>query len=305
MCIHCTKKQLNAVECLLDTIAGRDLSMRIAQESTAKRFDINYPQTPYQDYKKLIKRINRNRIDIKKVFNNWRKRFNEALTDERGGRFAFMRLRKQEEFPIEVWEAILLNVVNAKELEEVLVNMVDEEVLITAAEVTENLFKVNGIVTTGPPIPPTEAMEFLHQYEFRLSASTASQTDERLKNIIMNGMAEGKSVPKIAKDINNTFTTLSRQKATVIARTETIRASAVGSLTAYENAGIDQVALLPAVDACPICMGIAAGNPYKTTGKGKNLIPVHPNCKCALVPVFDETDVEAINTGVVNPSTFG
>jgi len=37
---------------------------------------------------------------------------------------------------------------------------------------------------------------------------------------------------------------------------------------------------------CPICQDIEEGNPY-SINQARSLIPAHPKCRCAFVPVKD------------------
>jgi len=301
MCIHCENKQLHAVDELLDVLTnGEKVTQRIASISTSKSWDNKPPQTPYQNYTKLLKRIKKNQKLISAVFKNWKKKFNENLKQVTGSIF----LLRKADLSIDVWEqAVLFNVTAEEELYEVLISIAGDEMVITSNEVIENLYKLKSMIVESVNEPPANVMRFFEQYELRLSESTAVQVDQRLKNIVANGLANGSSTDDIASQIRSTFDTLSTSKATTIARTETIRASAEGSKIAYTKAGIQQIALLPALDACPICMEIASDNPYKVDDKTLS-VPIHPNCRCAIIPVFDETDVVAISTGVVDQDSF-
>lgn len=301
MCVHCDKKQIHAVDELLDVITnGPDVSKRIASTSTVKSWNNEPPQTPYQDYKKLLKRVKTNTKLVSKVFKIWKDRFNENYAAATGSIFLFQK----KELTIEAWEQmVILGVASTEEMYSVLISIAEDELLTTASEVRQALFKLKSVISETVNEPPPNVMRFLEQYEFRLSESTASQVDQRLKNIVVNGVANGDSSPDIAKQIRKTFDTLSSSKAEAIARTETIRASAEGAKVAYTKAGIQQVALLPALTACPLCMDVASNNPYDVNDMSATP-PLHPNCKCCLIPVFDETDVIAISTGVVDQDSF-
>ncbi len=306
MCIHCKQKQLKAVNSLLGTLFhGEESKARIDDLSTTKSWGQKPPQTPYFDYDKLEKRVDRNQSKLAKVFKQWEKRFNENYKEARSASFSLLAFFKQEDLSLEEWQKVVAvgTITSPQEMNEVLIGFVGEEVVISANEISENIFNLQGIVTESITEPPRDVMDFLEIYEFNLSESTASQVDQRLKNIVVNGIANGDSTPEIARQIRSSFKTLESSKAQLIARTETIRASAEGSKTAYRRAGIAQVALLPAVTACPICMAIAAENPYSTDD---NTVypPIHPNCRCTVIPVFDSTDVDAISSGVVNANSF-
>lgn len=302
---HVNKKLIKAVDGLLEVVTAQpSVGERIASCSTAKAWDNAPPATPYFDYEKLKKRAKKNGKEIAKVFKGWKSRFNENYEAAQNLSPVQRFIRAEEPFALEVWEEIVLaDVAVSSELTEVLIRIANEELLVTAEEVSQNLYKLKGIVTEGTITPEEDVLQFLEAYEFNLSEQTAAQVDQRLKSIVLNGMAEGKSNYNIAKDIRAHFDTLSTKKATLISRTETIRASAEGSKTAYTRAGIEKVAVLPALTACPVCIEIASNNPYDTKDP-RAYAPFHPNCRCTAIPVFDETDVEAITSGIVEPSSF-
>ena len=73
-----------------------------------------------------------------------------------------------------------------------------------------------------------------------------------------------------------------RYRAEMIARTETMRAVAEGTLDGYAEAGVERVRFLSSADACLECLGYD-GHVY-TRAEASGMIPVHPNCRCCWVP---------------------
>ena len=84
-------------------------------------------------------------------------------------------------------------------------------------------------------------------------------------------------------------TRLIKQRAEMIARTESAAAYAEGEVQAYQSGGITKVDFDPADDACPICMPIISRNPF-TIAESRGFIPfqTHPNCRCDWLPVIEE-----------------
>lgn len=74
-----------------------------------------------------------------------------------------------------------------------------------------------------------------------------------------------------------------RQRGVTIARTETARAQNIGYVDGLESVGVEKVEFSTAPGCCDIC-DTMNGKEYKTTG-AKDVIPVHPRCRCALLPV--------------------
>jgi hypothetical protein len=82
----------------------------------------------------------------------------------------------------------------------------------------------------------------------------------------------------------------------MIARTEVIRAHTAATIVEYRQAAGDiEVEVQAEVstagfNVCSICEGLAAGGPY-TLAKAETLLPAHPNCRCALLPVIKAQEV--------------
>lgn len=77
---------------------------------------------------------------------------------------------------------------------------------------------------------------------------------------------------------------LHRERLETIARTETARAQNHGYITTLSNEGIKRFEFSTYPDCCvQFCIGLS-GNVYGSK-EALGIIPVHPRCKCALLPV--------------------
>jgi SPP1 gp7 family putative phage head morphogenesis protein len=109
-----------------------------------------------------------------------------------------------------------------------------------------------------------------------------------LARTLTDGLVQGKSPREIARDINKNISQIGQRRAEAIARTEIIRSHAEGQLHAMENLGISHVTAAvewaTAGDAkvCPLCRPLN-GLVLKLS-EAKNMIPRHPNCRCAWEP---------------------
>ncbi|WP_324757075.1 phage minor head protein [Haloarcula sp. GH36] len=70
-------------------------------------------------------------------------------------------------------------------------------------------------------------------------------------------------------------------RATTIARTEMLRARHLAAQEQYQRFGVELVEPLLAPSACPQCVAVAAGAPYKAS-EISGIWPVHPNCRCSV-----------------------
>jgi HK97 family phage portal protein len=78
---------------------------------------------------------------------------------------------------------------------------------------------------------------------------------------------------------------LIKQRAEMIARTETAAAWAEGNIASYREAGVEYKEFSAANDACPICSPLD-GKVY-AIGSGEVTIPRHVSCRCDWLPVID------------------
>ena len=90
--------------------------------------------------------------------------------------------------------------------------------------------------------------------------------------------------------INNNISV--RTRAEMIARTEHARAVNTGTLQAYVNYGVKQVEIITAQDGlvCDDCLEIEDNNPHNVY-EAQELLPMHPNCRCAFAPVVTDDDI--------------
>ena len=131
---------------------------------------------------------------------------------------------------------------------------------------------------------------FLQDYNFELIKNVNTDLANHIRAEIFTGIAAGEGMPEVAKRIltatGNSLTgkTLSaKQRAMMIARTETARAMTQGRLQSYVNYGVREVKVLTAGDesVCAICRE-AADKIFPISEAG-NLVPFHPLCRCSVM----------------------
>lgn len=116
--------------------------------------------------------------------------------------------------------------------------------------------------------------------------------DAKLSQTLTQAMADGKGLVETGKLLSEA-TELSIPRARKIARTEVIGAHAEATLNSFEEAGIEGVELLSEFTTagdnrvCYRCKALE-GKKY-TVDEARGIIPVHPNCRCAWLPVVDES----------------
>lgn len=114
------------------------------------------------------------------------------------------------------------------------------------------------------------------------------QMDTMISRVLSRGVAEGRNPRDIARDLVRQVD-ISRNRARTIARTEVISAHAEASLNSYKEAGLEGVRVRAEWSTagddqvCPECEDME-GKEFDIDD-AHGLIPLHPNCRCAFIPV--------------------
>lgn len=116
--------------------------------------------------------------------------------------------------------------------------------------------------------------------------------DTKISRVLAEGMASGWGMDQIADRLDDTVDGVGINRARMLARTETIRAHAEATLNTYEEADIEGVKVMSEFttagddSVCPECEALE-GTEY-TLDEARGVIPVHPNCRCAWLPVVTD-----------------
>lgn len=118
--------------------------------------------------------------------------------------------------------------------------------------------------------------------------------DAAVSRVLAEGMSLGWNPIKTAREITKRIKTIGIHRATILARTETIRAHHIAAIQTYRSYGVVGVKVqaewATARDSrvCSLCQPLD-GKIY-TLDKIEPLIPLHPQCRCAALPVVVEND---------------
>lgn len=138
----------------------------------------------------------------------------------------------------------------------------------------------------------TKSLEMLFTRSFDQLRGITSTMDAQLSRELADGLAFGRGPREIARRMSNSITAITKRRALVLARTEVIHAHAEGQLDSFEELGVQEIGIesewSTAGDdrVCPQCAA-REGKVY-TVKDARGLIPLHPNCRCAWIPVLTE-----------------
>jgi len=127
------------------------------------------------------------------------------------------------------------------------------------------------------------ARTWILERSLTLAKEINSTTMDAIRKELAEGFAEGESIQQLTKRIEGYFEENAKYRAEMISRTETISASAEGTLHRYELEGVDKSEFYPSPDACDVCLALAGEYPTKEM---HGMIPAHVFCRCVALPVI-------------------
>ena len=157
------------------------------------------------------------------------------------------------------------------------------------------------------------ALTHVRNYNFNLIKKLNGELKQSIKNRIFQAVISGENPNSLAPKLvelglkpllNSTLS--ARQRAAMIAKTETSRAQNTGMLQSYVNEGYTEVKILTAEDSnvCYLCLqnayefneedevvfdnrGNVKVHNIKSLINKKQYVPLHPNCRCTYLSVWE------------------
>lgn len=156
----------------------------------------------------------------------------------------------------------------------------------------------NKLIGLADPYIISEALRKHIQSNVAKFTESMVETDQKhLIDLIIAGIEKGQGVPEISSGIKSDFTAYSAKQSTLITRTEVMRSATQASVDAFRQSGVvqgKQWVIAGAVDNCADYDGDVVtldGNFYTGSGDFQDgNPPLHPNCKCVLIPVLEKAD---------------
>jgi len=143
-----------------------------------------------------------------------------------------------------------------------------------------------GLLIGINPMPrDIEAMGILKANSLSLVKALGTDAKKDIIRIISEGYMNGWGIPQMSREIRGKVGTMTRYRADMIARTETIRAYNEAARNTYKKAGVKKYIWVAAYGerTCPECAD-RDGNIYDMDDSPP---PLHPNCRCSISPVIE------------------
>jgi len=131
-----------------------------------------------------------------------------------------------------------------------------------------------------------EILNNLKNLQLDLITGLSEDLKKKVAYELREGLLQGESITKLRDRIRK-VADIGKNRAEMIARTESVRIFNYAALTRYNNAGIKKWRWLAAMDerTCPICMSRHG----KVFSDPADLPPhaSHPNCRCTIIPYLE------------------
>jgi SPP1 gp7 family putative phage head morphogenesis protein len=117
--------------------------------------------------------------------------------------------------------------------------------------------------------------------------NVTADMSRKIVRALTDGLVQGDNPRQIGRDLAKQVD-VGLGRATVIARTEIIRAHAEGQLTAFKKMGLEELGLMaewratPDPRTCEDCEDL--DGTVMSIDEAEGMLPLHPNCRCAWLP---------------------
>lgn len=121
---------------------------------------------------------------------------------------------------------------------------------------------------------------------------------EQLRGELSEGVTEGEALLLIRKRVEDVFENIGKERAAMIAQTETSRTvHEAQRITAKASGIVKGFEFIVSPDACDICLDlegkvVGMDEQFSPNDYDNSVLPVHPNCRCTMAEVLDLDELE-------------
>jgi len=163
----------------------------------------------------------------------------------------------------------------------------------TAKKSSKRVLTKSGKAVKFEEIKDSLSIDFLASQQIEYIENITNSQRQKIIELLTDGIEKGKSIQEISETIVNEIKHLTDVKATMIARTELIKTSALSQVETMKRYGAKTYIYWTAGDrrVCKVCKKLQGSrenpNIYDINLAGKSSpIPVissHPNCRCVIL----------------------
>lgn len=166
----------------------------------------------------------------------------------------------------------------------------------TEANIQNYIKAVNGVAaqfTPGLPAGGTQELvkEVIRTRTMDTLTKLGTDVQGNMRNILEQSVNNQKGMRYARDEILKNVDGMTRNRAEVIARTETVYARNQAELVKAEAKGKEYFVVVSAADCCDECFDTYDGNTFQVPEDEDMLPPLHPNCRCTAT--FFRTEEQA------------
>ncbi|MDP3012768.1 MAG: phage minor head protein [Candidatus Subteraquimicrobiales bacterium] len=175
---------------------------------------------------------------------------------------------------------------NLTEFQEKIGIYIQSNPITTEANIQNFIKAVNGVASQfRPGLPPGGTQELVKEV---IRTRTMTHLDKlgidiqgNMRNILEESVNNQKGMRYARDEMAKNIDGMNRNRAEVIARTETGYARSQAELVKAESKGQEYFVVVSAGDCCDECFDVYDGNTFHVPEDEDMLPPLHPNCRCA------------------------
>lgn len=173
-------------------------------------------------------------------------------------------------------------------------DLVHQEALDYTKEYRDMLVNRGGSYCSIPEFDETGAMTRVSRKFLPWAEEYSKAQRELISDTIKTGIQEGQSVQHMADNLSDIFDSRDR-RAEILVQTESRKHHIEGIKTRYKKNKVEKVEWSSAgSNVCPLCLQFA-GQVYPIDEVPGGGPPLHPTCRCRLIPVIDlESEIAAM-----------
>lgn len=146
----------------------------------------------------------------------------------------------------------------------------------------------------GLPVGGTKELvkELIRDRSLEYIRNVGNDSQSQMRNILEQSINNDKGMRYARDEMTKQIDGLSRNRAEVIGRTETVHARNQAELLKAEDAGNEYFIVDSAGNCCDECYEAYDGNTFHIPEDEAMLPPLHPNCRCVATFFRKEVDAE-------------
>jgi SPP1 gp7 family putative phage head morphogenesis protein len=181
--------------------------------------------------------------------------------------------------------------------------MTTESNMSNLMDAIKSITKEFDVNAKGLPVGGTKELtkEIIRDRATTYMTNIGDDARSSIKNILEQSINNEQGMRYARDEMNKTIDGMSRNRAEVTARTETVNARNQAELLKAQDAGKEYFIVISAGDCCDECFDAYDGNVFHLPEDEDMLPPLHPNCRCTASFFRSESNAESMADDISKP----